>query len=111
MAGYLKSEKVRQGSAGVTVKLRDYIYFKRDGNTGTVFPIASVTEYRSEVSGGSDPITTKFTYGWHTTTCQVQEKTTILPPVPSDEHGANAEDSQHVRSPLADRQTPLPRFD
>jgi YD repeat-containing protein len=90
---YPQYQQVQQGAAGTPINVRAYTYtvqtVSSSPDTTIVLP-ASVTEYRSDAGGGSDPVTTTFTYTFFTTPqnmVQMQTRTTTLPQIPTSQNG------------------------
>jgi RHS repeat-associated protein len=90
--GYLRYEKVRQGSSGTAIKLRELKYFKNTASGFDIFPIGEVTVFRSDASGGSDPATTLYEYAFFTGTHRTESRTAKMPAVPTAENGENVID-------------------
>jgi len=88
---YLDSEQVQQGASGSPITIRQYSYTSQTVGTSptqtTVVLPATVTNYQSDASGGSDPTTTSYAYTYYTATVQVQTKTTTLPQIPTSQNG------------------------
>ncbi|MEZ6099347.1 MAG: hypothetical protein R3E01_10270 [Pirellulaceae bacterium] len=92
-AGYVQYEKIKQGSSGSEIKLREYKYIKNTANSFSTYPVGEEKIYRSDASGGSDSVSTTYAYTFHSGTHQVSQVTTTLPAVPTAENGANSTDS------------------
>jgi hypothetical protein len=58
--GYLRYEKVKQGGSGSEIKVREWQYSSRTVGSNTIHVPWKVIRYRSEASGGSDPVTTEY---------------------------------------------------
>ncbi|HUY92555.1 MAG TPA: hypothetical protein VMV10_27700 [Pirellulales bacterium] len=84
--GYTQSESVQQGTGGTPVVLKEYKYTQQSAGGATVYPTTSVTVYRDD--GGTQPITTNFSYSFYSGTTAVQQRTTTLPVVPAGQNGS-----------------------
>jgi RHS repeat-associated protein len=80
---------LRNGTGGPAVKIRELAYtVKTETGIGTVRPLASSTIYRDD--GGTDPITTTYSYLWHSASLQPSKVTITLPVVSTSENGLGA---------------------
>src|SRR5262249_54026577 len=72
---YLQRESIQQGSGGTPIKLREYQYTSNTAGGVTVYPLSQMTIYKSDASGGSDPIVTSYSYTFFSGTNQVLQQT------------------------------------
>lgn len=86
--GRLRYKKVKQGESGTEVKVMEYHYTSRTGGGKTIYPLWKQIEYRSHTSGGTDPVTTTYTYTWHGSNTAIKQRTTTWPVVPTSQHGS-----------------------
>ncbi len=84
--GYVQSKSVKQGSGGTPIVVSEFAYTSQSAGGATVKPLASQTLYRNIDHTG--PITTTFDYTWYSGTTQVQQRTTTLPAIPTDQNGS-----------------------
>ncbi len=93
--GRLESRSVKEGSSGTPVLLRKWEYTSHTVGTGgdarTIYPVSKEIQYTSD-SGGGDPVTTEYTYTWHTDLnqdeiFQAKTITTKLPNVAATQNG------------------------
>jgi len=92
--GRLRYLKVKQGETGTETKVKEYKYTSRTAGSITTYPLWKVTEYRSDASGGSDGVTTEYTYTWHGSTTAMNQKTTTWPAVLDTQHGSGSATSR-----------------
>src|SRR5262245_9197894 len=66
--GYWKTESVKRGETGAPIKQAEWTYIKSPTSAYGVstYQVASESVFRSEASGGSDPLTTTHAYTYHT---------------------------------------------
>ena len=86
--GYMRCEKVKKGQLGAEIKLREWKYVEHADGGSKVYPVWKETVYRSDASGGSDPVTTEYAYTWFSSTLQQQQRTTTPPVVPTSQNGS-----------------------
>ena len=70
--GYESAQKIKQGSSGTAIKLRELKYFKRTVSSDSVFPLARETVYRDDA--GTQPIETNYSYTSFTSKLTYQER-------------------------------------
>ncbi len=92
LAGYLRYEKVKQGSSGTEAKLREWKYASRTAGNSTVNLTWKEIVYQSDASGGSDAATTDYTYTWFSGSTQFEKRTTTLPVVSTSQNGSGTAD-------------------
>ena len=92
--GYVRYEKVQQGSAGTPITVKEWQYATRTVSSVTRVVPAKVVEYQSASSGGSDPSTTDFSYTWQGTSFQIDVLTTTLPVIPTSQNGSGTANSR-----------------
>jgi RHS repeat-associated protein len=89
--GYPEYQQVRQGAAGSPIKLKKTEYGSHTvgsgANIATVYPVTKQIVYRSDASGGSDPVETTFTNEFYTGKTQPKKITTHLPDVDAGQNG------------------------
>ena len=89
--GYLEYQQVRQGTAGSPIKLRKVEYESHTvgsgANVATVYPVTKQIVYRSDASGGSNPVETTFTNEFYAGKTQRKKVTTHLPDVDAGQNG------------------------
>lgn len=91
--GYLQYHKIRQGSSGASILVKEWHYIARVvGSTTVYFPWKDII-YQSDVGGG-DPATTTYAYTWHEASFQMDQRTTTLPIVPVAQNGSGVANSQ-----------------
>ena len=92
VVGYLKAQKVKNGSAGAPVTTYTTQYFARtNAATGAVvYPTASETVYRNDNGTGAQ--TTTYAYTWYGTTVQMASATATLPVVSAAQNGPGTAD-------------------
>jgi YD repeat-containing protein len=88
LAGYIHYEKLKRGSSGTEVKLREWKYTSETAGDSTVNLVSEETVYQSDTSGGSDPSTTSYDYAFISGSAQVEKKTTTFPVVSSGQNGS-----------------------
>lgn len=84
--GYLKAEKIQQGSRGVPITLRRFEYTSHSAGGITVYPVRKQTDYRNE--DGSGAIATHWSYTFHPGTVEMKQRVTRWPAVPSNQNGS-----------------------
>ncbi|WP_428305401.1 RHS repeat-associated core domain-containing protein [Lacipirellula sp.] len=89
--GYPESKQVQQGTAGSSIKLQKAEYGSHTVGSGTnaatIYVLTKQIVYRSDASGGSDPVETTFTNEFHTGKTQLKKVTTGLPDVDAPQNG------------------------
>lgn len=85
---HLKSRGVRKGQLGSVTKLQELSYTARTVSGVTVYVVAEDKSYQSNVSGGSDPSTTSYSYEWYSGTFQMKQRQTTLPVIPIGQNGS-----------------------
>ncbi len=102
-AGYLESTSVQQGLNNLPILLSETTYYQRNttdddpsASLATIYPIAASTVYSSDANGGSDPIVTSYAYTWYAGTLQIEQKTTTLPVISTDQNGSGAAGVQRM---------------
>src|SRR5690606_21116176 len=85
-AGHVQFEKIKNGSSGTAIKLKELKYTSRSVGSVTIYPVTKETIYRNE--DGTGGIDTETSYTWHTGTLQIEQRTTTLPAVGSSQHGS-----------------------
>ena len=85
--GYKQFDKLKRGSGGTEIKLREYQYNSHTAGGITVYPLSKQIEYRGD--DGSGAVATEFSYSYHSGTVAVQERVTTLPAVPGSQNGSN----------------------
>jgi RHS repeat-associated protein len=106
-SGYVSAEKIQQGQTGTAIKVREYEY--------TSCPAGGSSSSSSSSSGGSsepaawftsketvypsdtdqmEKIVTSYSYTFYPETCQVQQKVSTLPAVPTAQNGSGQTDTQ-----------------
>lgn len=96
--GHLKAEKIKQGTSGTPVLLRQLEYASHSAGGQSVYPISKETVYRND--DGTGAIETTFSYTFHSGTVQVEEKTTTLPAVSAGQNGSGTSASRIERFDL-----------
>ncbi len=98
-SGYVASVSVRKGQEGDLIKLREYEYTQcpcegssssssSSCDSGNVWFKSKETVYPSDTDQNKTIVTT-YDYDFYPDTCQVQQKITTLPAVPTDQNGSN----------------------
>jgi RHS repeat-associated protein len=95
--GYLRYERIQEGSAGKPVLLKEYRYAPHSVGYEAIYPISQAIKYQSD-SGDLAPAITQYTYDkWYqidgVDTFQIQQRTTIMPVVPTEQNGSGAANS------------------
>ncbi|MBL8812383.1 MAG: glycosyltransferase, partial [Planctomycetaceae bacterium] len=85
-AGYVAAEKLKRGSGGTPVVQRRYEYAPQTVSGSTVYKLSKETIYRNE--DGTGALETSFAHTFYSGTTQVQQRTTTLPVVPTDQNGS-----------------------
>jgi len=86
-------EKVKQGSLGSPIKVREWQYAARTAVSQTIyFPWKDIS-YQSDASGGSDSVETTYTYTWQGN-FGIDQKTTTWPVVPVSQNGSGTAESR-----------------
>lgn len=85
-AGYVSANKIRQGSSGTPITLATYEYSSQTADGSTFYFVASETVYRNDDLTGA--IQTSYAYTFYSGTAQIQQQTTTLPVVPTDQNGS-----------------------
>ncbi|MBC8874772.1 MAG: RHS repeat-associated core domain-containing protein [Planctomycetes bacterium] len=107
-SGYVSAEKIQKGESGTPIKLREYEYTSRpvDGSSssssssssgGPSEPAAWFTSKETVYPSDTDQtkkIVTTYSYTFYPDTCQVKEKVTTLPAVPTDQNGSGQTDTR-----------------
>ena len=88
VTGYLRYEKVQQGSGGTPVLLKEYKYTSQTAGSVTTYPLWKSIVYQDSSGGGSSPAETVFSYTFFSGTVQVQQKTTAWPAVSTGQNGS-----------------------
>lgn len=101
--GYENERQVQHGELGAIVTTRKLEYTSRSVGSGptasTVYPISKQIIYRSDASGGSEPVETEYSYTWHSGTTQPETVTTALPDIDGAQNGGDwLEDNTLVQS-------------
>lgn len=86
----LRYEMIKEGAAGNPVKIKELQYVARTIGADTLYWPSKEIAFRSADNGGSDPLTTTYSYAW--THFQVVEKTMTLPVVLSTQNGSGVAD-------------------
>jgi len=81
---WLKYRKIKKGSSGTPVVLKEFKYAGDDQAGGPkVYQPASEIDYL----GPSDTIETSYAYEYHSGTLAVLQRTTAFPVIPADQNG------------------------
>jgi YD repeat-containing protein len=88
LAGYIQYEKLKKGSSGTEIKLREWKYTSETAGDSTANRVSEEIVYQSDTSGGSDPATTTYAYDFFSGSVQVEQKTTTFPVVSSGQNGS-----------------------
>lgn len=83
--GYKSFDKIKEGSAGTEIPLRQTQYTSASAGGLTIYPIWKTTVFRNE--NGTGPIVTEQAYTYFSGTLQVQQQTTTLPVVSVAQNG------------------------
>jgi RHS repeat-associated protein len=113
--GYPEAEKVKKGSGGTAIKLREWQYQSRTQGGVTRYRISSEVRYLNEA--GTETATTAYGYTWHGGTFAVSQVTITLPAVLTAENGSGTSntrvevyDIQQRRTWIRDERNFLTRF-
>lgn len=97
-SGYIASVGVRKGQLGSLIKLREYEYVQcpcgssssssSSCDSGNVWFKSKETVYPSDTDQNKTIVTT-YDYEFYSGSCQIQQKVTTLPAVPTDQNGSN----------------------
>ncbi|WP_430453465.1 RHS repeat-associated core domain-containing protein [Rhodopirellula europaea] len=93
--GYVKSEKIKQGSAGTAILLRSMKYASHSVGGTTIYPVSHEIIYRND--DGTGKATTRYDYQYHAGSFQPLQRVTTLPVVPSGQNGDGATDTRTER--------------
>jgi hypothetical protein len=91
VSGYLADTKVEHGETGTPVTTFSEQYFARAGDEGTIYPVASTTDYPNANGSGSQ--TTSYSYAWEGTSDGEASETVTLPVVSSGQNGPGTADT------------------
>ncbi|MCL2623010.1 MAG: hypothetical protein FWD31_05015, partial [Planctomycetaceae bacterium] len=83
--GYLYREIVKNGSGGTEIVTKQYEYVSQTANGQTSWFIAKVTEYPTE--NMTNPAVIQYTYTFFVNSMQMQQRTTTLPAVSTNNNG------------------------
>ena len=84
--GYVAARKLQRGAGGTPVVLQTYQYAAHGAGGTTVYSVAAETVYRNE--DGTGAITTTYDNTFYPGTTQIQQRTTTLPVVPTNQNGS-----------------------
>lgn len=84
--GYVAARKIQQGASGDPVTLATLEYMAQTVGSTKFYFVASQTLYRNDNSTGD--IETSYAYTFYPDTAQIQQQTTTLPVVPTDQNGS-----------------------
>ncbi len=91
--GSMSFQKVKQGSGGTPITVRERKYETRSATDGSkIYPLWKDIEYPND--DGSNPATTEYTRTWYSGTHQVDELTIKPPVVPTAQNGTNTTDTR-----------------
>ncbi len=93
-SGLLQYEKVKQGSSGTEITVRELQYTSQTANGITIYPVSKDIRYQSDASGGSSPAETDYSYSFFTGTLRVQQKTTTWPTISTSQNGSGTANSR-----------------
>lgn len=93
--GYEKAQKIKQGSGGTAITLREFKYYQRTAGSLTIYPLGRSTVYRND--NGTGAINTDFSYSWFSGTVLAQERVTTLPSISTGQNGSGASNTQTQR--------------
>ncbi|MFO1458227.1 MAG: RHS repeat-associated core domain-containing protein [Verrucomicrobiota bacterium] len=86
---YLRYEKIKKGSSGSEIKVREYKYTSRSNGSKTIYPIWKDIVYNNDAGGGTDPAETTYDYTFFTGSLQIEQKTTTWPAITTAQNGSN----------------------
>jgi hypothetical protein len=92
--GFPQGHRIRQGSSGSLIKLREWAYTSRAVGGTTIYPLWKETVYQSAAGGGSEAATTEYGYAWFAGSFQVEQRTTTLPVIPGGQNGSGTANSR-----------------
>ncbi|MBS0206921.1 MAG: RHS repeat-associated core domain-containing protein [Planctomycetes bacterium] len=84
--GYVASRKIQQGASGDPITLATVEYLAQTVGSTAFYFVANQTAYRNDDSTGD--IETSYDYTFYPGTAQIQQQTTTLPVVPTDQNGS-----------------------
>lgn len=94
---YLRYEKVKQGSSGSEIKLKEYKYTSRTVGSKSIYLPWKEIIYQNDASGGSDPAETVYDYTYFSSSFVVEQKTTTWPAITTAQNGSNSGNSRVER--------------
>lgn len=94
---YLRYEKIKQGSSGSEIKLKEYKYTSRTVGSKTIYLPWKDIAYQNDASGGSDPAETVYDYTYFSSSFVVEQKTTTWPAITTAQNGSNSSNSRIER--------------
>ncbi len=99
--GYEKAQKIKKGSGGTPITLREMAYFQRTVGSASVVVPAQETVYRDESS--AQPVQTSYSYSWFTGLLAYEQRTTTLPAVSAAQQGSGSSNTRTERfSPIGE---------
>jgi RHS repeat-associated protein len=99
VAGMLQYEKIKNGSSGSEITVREVQYTSQTANGITIYLVSKDIRYQSDSGGGSNPAETDYAYTFFSGTLQVQQRTTTLPAIPTSQNGSG---TSNTRIEIAD---------
>jgi len=86
--GYPSGRRIRQGRSAASLKISAAKYFARGSGSSAIFVPAEQTAFRVGDANDSG-VTTTYSYLWHDSSFQIQQRTSTLPAVPETQNGPN----------------------
>jgi len=92
--GRLQYEKIKEGSGGTALKIREYTYEARTVSGNTIYVPKKEICYPSDTDQLIQIECTVYSYTWHTDSFQINQRTTTLPAVADTENGSGNSNTQ-----------------
>jgi len=86
-SGNVSAEKIQQGQNGTPITIREHEYISHSQEEATVHVPSKSIEYPDE-NDANRKIETSHAYTFHAGTVQVEEVTTTLPAIPTEQNGS-----------------------
>lgn len=93
--GRLETTSIRKGIQGEAITTRTTKYAASDNSSGELaYIVGEQIEYPDETDQESTKVTISFEHQWYVDPPRIKEKTTHLPPIPTEQHGDNSIDTR-----------------
>ena len=95
VTGYQTAAKIKKGSSGSEIMLREMQYFQRTVDGESVNPLARETVYRND--NGTGEVDTDYSYTWFSGQLIFEERVTTLPAIATGQNGSNSSNTRTER--------------